>query len=153
MKQENPALGEVTPEPESKAPAPVVGTVLPPKLEIFAQCLAQGMTNSDAYRAAVKVRATTKPESIWTKSSQMANRVEVQQRVRELQEQLSIKSGETREKLTEELNEALKGCQEQADWKGAVQAVMAKAKLHGLVTDKIKNDTTTTGRLEVAWDQ
>ena len=58
--------------------------MLEPKLEIFAQALAIGKTESDAYRAMVP-KSKAKDESIWAMASKVASDHKVKLRVKELQ--------------------------------------------------------------------
>ena len=58
--------------------------MLEPKLEIFAQALAIGKTESDAYRAMVP-KSKAKDESIWAMASKVASAHKVKLRVKELQ--------------------------------------------------------------------
>ena len=60
---------------------------LTPQQEKFAQAIASGKSQADAYRAAYKVRPSTKAESIHEKASATAAMVKVQSRVRALQAQ------------------------------------------------------------------
>jgi len=58
--------------------------LLEPKLEKFAQALAMGKTESDAYRAMVP-KSKAKDESIWAMASKVASDIKVKLRVEELQ--------------------------------------------------------------------
>ena len=74
----------------------------------------------------------------------MLNRPNVQARIAQLQERACKRHDVTIDSLTLELNEARQ--QAQTDPKGAsahVAAIMGKAKLHGLITDK--QDTKVSG--------
>ena len=77
------------------------------KQEAFAQAIADGMTQADAYRHAYDVGVDTKPETIWSKASELMADGKVSGRVRELKEQLSAKQLWTREKSIEALEFAL----------------------------------------------
>lgn len=70
---------------------------LTPKQEAFAQAFVTGMNQSDAYRAAYKVRPGTKPESVNQNASRMMADINVASRVRSLQAELANKSLWTRE--------------------------------------------------------
>jgi len=65
---------------------------LTPKQEKFAQCVADGMSQADAYRTAYDCKPTTKPESIQDSAYKVMANPEVYQRVEELRAQLAEKS-------------------------------------------------------------
>lgn len=62
---------------------------LTPKQEKFAQCVADGMNQSEAYRAAFNVAPTTKPESVTVRASELMANSKVRGRVIELQAKLA----------------------------------------------------------------
>lgn len=62
---------------------------LTPKQERFAQCVADGMTQADAYRTAYDCAPTTKPESIQQVASQLMSDLKVSSRVQQLRDQLA----------------------------------------------------------------
>jgi hypothetical protein len=70
---------------------------LTPKQEAFAQAIADGMTQADAYRTAFNVKPTTKPQSIWDSASKVIANPEVAQRVAELKDKLEKKALWSRE--------------------------------------------------------
>ena len=70
---------------------------LTPKKEKFAQCVADGMSQADAYRTAFDVSPTTKPETVYKRASELMSNGEVSGRVAELREQLSAKALWTRQ--------------------------------------------------------
>ncbi|CAB4168888.1 hypothetical protein UFOVP581_13 [uncultured Caudovirales phage] len=82
--------------------------MLTPKQESFAQAIASGMTQADAYRHAYDVGADTKPETIWKRASELMEEGEVSGRVQELKEQLSKKALWTREMSVKALMTAYK---------------------------------------------
>lgn len=67
------------------------------KQESFAQAVADGMNQSDAYRAAYKVRPATKPESVNQNASRIMADVNVASRVKALQAELANKCLWTRQ--------------------------------------------------------
>jgi len=69
-----------------------------PKQEAFAQAIASGQNQSDAYRAAYKVRPGTKAESVNQNASRIMGNVNVVSRVKELRKSLENKGLWTREK-------------------------------------------------------
>jgi hypothetical protein len=58
------------------------------KQEAFAQCVANGMTQSAAYRSAYDVSPETKPEGIHVDASQLAAEPKVALRIKELRDLL-----------------------------------------------------------------
>lgn len=79
---------------------------LSPKQEKFAQCIADGMNQSDAYRAAYGCEGW-KPESIYSKSAALAATDKVKQRIAELKGALEQKALWTREDSVNTLKEVL----------------------------------------------
>ena len=65
---------------------------LTPKQEAFAQAIVTGVNQSDAYRAAYKVRPGTKPESVNQNASRIMADINVASRVAELRETVAKKS-------------------------------------------------------------
>lgn len=61
---------------------------LTPKQEKFAQCVADGMSQADAYRAAFDVGEDTKPESIYPEASKLMANHNIATRVQELKDKL-----------------------------------------------------------------
>lgn len=114
------------------------------KQEKFAQAIASGMSQSDAYRDAYDCTKMT-DKSVWEKSSELASNVKVSSRVKAIQAEISAKTVEktaiTREDLIAELEEArtaaMQGDRPQAG--AAVAATVAKGKLLGLQVDKVEH--------------
>ena len=74
------------------------------KQEGFAQCIADGMTQADAYRTAYSA-GKMKPEAIWAMSSKLAADHKVAIRIAELRLALESKALWTREKSVQVLSE------------------------------------------------
>lgn len=70
---------------------------LTPKQEKFAQAIADGMTQADAYRSAFNVKPTTKQEVVYVKASELMRDGKVSVRVDELKSALASKALWTRE--------------------------------------------------------
>lgn len=79
---------------------------LTPKQEKFAQCVADGMTQADAYRAAFNVGVNTKAETTIKRAGELMRDGAISGRVFELREKLTQKALWTREKSVEALLEA-----------------------------------------------
>lgn len=100
-----------------------------PKHEAFAQGLAKGKSQAEAY-------ADAGYKGDRTAASRLSTNVNVLSRVAELQEKAAEKTLVTVESLTEQLDRAY-GCAMANDQAAAaVSATMAKAKLHGLDIDR-----------------
>jgi len=70
---------------------------LTPKQEKFAQCVADGMSQADAYRTAYDCAPSTKAESIQVNACKLMADANVSQRVAELREMLTEKALWSRE--------------------------------------------------------
>lgn len=82
--------------------------MLTPKQEKFAQAVADGMSQADAYRTAFDVRPTTKAKTVQECASRLMGDHKVSARVKELQEKLSAKALWTREMSVKALIHAYK---------------------------------------------
>lgn len=114
--------------------------------EKFAQCVASGMTQSDAYREAYDVKPTTKATSVNVSASQLMSDPNISQRVEELRKPI-VKAAQIT--LESHLND-LKGLRNMAtkaeQYSAAISAEIARAKAAGLYTDKLQlsGDLTIT---------
>lgn len=118
---------------------------LTPKQERFAQCIADGMSQADAYRASYKVRQGTKPETIQQGASRLMANSNVSARVAELQQKLTEVSVWRREDSVRVLA-GIVG-EEGATRLERVSAVKELNAMHGfnkLVLDHTSNDGTMT---------
>ena len=127
---------------------------LTPKQEAFAQKYVECGNASEAYRYAYDVGEDTKPETIWENASRTLSDGKVSARVVELQEQARERHEVTMDRLTEELELARLQAMEDSKGAGAaVSAIMAKAKLHGLLIDKtdhtLSDGSMTPQRIEI----
>ncbi len=116
---------------------------LTPKQDKFARLVAEGKTQADAYRGAYDVSKNTKPETIQENASKLMANTKVSTRVEELRNKADIRTVETIEKLTNELNLALEMAMKLEQVAPAVSAINAKAKLLGLITDKVETKDVT----------
>lgn len=101
---------------------------LTPKQEKFAQCVADGMTQADAYRTAFDVGATTKPETVQANASRLMADSTVSARVAELRQQLSQNALWTRQNSVQALISVLSNPESQKDVIAAVKELNA---MHG----------------------
>ena len=111
--------------------------------EKFAQSVASGMNQSDAYRAAYKVKETTKPESVNQNASRLMADVNIASRVEELRAPI-VKAAQIT--LETHLND-LKGLRNMAtkaeQYSAAISAEVARGKAAGLYVDIVKSTVTT----------
>lgn len=119
------------------------------KQEKFAQVYVETSNASEAYRQSYNVKPDTKPESVWQAASTILADIKVSSRVLELQEEHRKRHNVTVDTLTAELDEDRKLARKVEQPSAAISAVMGKAKLHGLITDKrdhISSDGSMTPR-------
>ena len=107
-----------------------------PTLEAFAMIYVETGNASEAYRTAYDVSKDTTESSIWVNASKVKNNDKVALRIKELQELAQARHSITVDSLTNELEQARKTAQEAGQASAMVASIMAKAKLHGLLTDK-----------------
>ena len=102
-----------------------------PKQERFAQAVADGMSQADAYRVAFDVKATTKPETVQQSASRLMANPKVAARVKELQAALTQKGLWTREMSVKALVRAFKIAEASANASGMTGAVKELNAMHG----------------------
>lgn len=81
---------------------------LTPKRERFAQCIAGGMSQADAYRASYNVKPDTKQVSIHQRASALMANINIASRVAELRAEIAKKHLWTREMSVKALVSAFK---------------------------------------------
>ena len=108
------------------------------KQEAFCLAFIETGNASEAYRRSYDVGPDTKPETIWPAASRLMADSKVAARIREFREEaknLALVSVGT---LTQELEDArLHAMKDDKGASAAVSAVMGKAKLHGMLVDKV----------------
>lgn len=104
--------------------------MLTAKQEKFAQCIADGMNQADAYRAAYDA-ANSKPETVQKRASELMQNGEVAGRVRELQERMASLALWSREDSVRELAKIAKGEDAEAKPSDKVNAIKALNTMHG----------------------
>lgn len=112
--------------------------------EAFAQALATGKTQEDAYADAGFAPSRHH-------ASRLATKGNIRARVAELQGMAVKRTLVTIESLTEELEAARAIAIAEKQSSAAVAATMGKAKLHGLVVDKAKSDVNLNGEVSVTF--
>jgi hypothetical protein len=123
-----------------------------PRHEAFARAIFRGIFEPDLYptqgaayaAAGYTSRNIGKPGgSAEAAASQLLKKVKILDRVRELQAEAAQEVKETIDKCVAELNEDRRDAKAQGQHSAAISAVMGKAKLLGLVTDKHEDVTTS----------
>lgn len=114
------------------------------KQENFAQAVASGMNQSDAYRASYKVRPGTKLESINVNASKIMSDAKVAQRVAELRATVAKKACITLEGHLEELLLLRDRAANEKQYSAAITAEVARGKASGVVVDKSQLDVAVT---------
>lgn len=117
--------------------------MLTTKQENFAQAIADGMTQADAYRSAFNVGPKTKPESVWSKASVLMADVKVRARVDQLKAQLATKALWTREMSVK----ALVAAYEEGRPAEKVAAVKELNAMHGYNAPERLDITNSDGSL------
>ena len=112
------------------------------KQEMACQAFIETGCKSTAYRAAYNV-GKMKPNTINRKAFELFGTDTVTARVEELQAEHRAAHGVTIERLTEDLERAEKLAHEQGQAGAAVSAITAIAKLHGLMIDRSKVETSS----------
>jgi hypothetical protein len=101
------------------------------KQEKFAQAIADGMTQADAYRAAFDVREGTKPETVHDSASKMMAKPEVAQRVADLRKKLENKALWSREMSVQALVKAFKLAEKSGNPAAMTGAIKEINAMHG----------------------
>lgn len=110
--------------------------LLTAKKEAFAQAVASGMNQSDAYRAAYKVRPDTKPESVNQNASRIMADVNVASRVAEMRAPAAKKAQITLESHLEDLLMLRDRALEEKQYSAAITAEVARGKASGVHVER-----------------
>lgn len=109
---------------------------LTPKQERFAQEVASGKSQADAYRAAFNVRASTKPETIHKRASELMRSGEVAGRVEELRKPIVEEVGITLKGHLEDLKRLRNAAVQSGQYGAAITAEVARGKAAGIHVEK-----------------
>jgi DNA-binding transcriptional LysR family regulator len=121
---------------------------LTPQREKFAQAVASGMNQSDAYREAFKVRVGTKLSSINVNASKLMSDTKVLQRVEELRAPIAKRAQITLESHLEDLQRLRNMAVKAEQFGAAITAEVARGKAAGIVVEKGQiNLTNSDGSL------
>jgi phage terminase small subunit len=116
---------------------------LTPKQEAFAQAIVTGINQSDAYRAAYKVRPGTKAESINVAASKLMADAKVAQRVAELRATVAKKAQITLESHLDDLMRLRNMAAKEKQYSAAITAEIARGKAAGVHIEKSEQMVTT----------
>jgi len=118
---------------------------LTPKQEKFAQSVVSGMNQSDAYRAAYKVRPNTKPETVNQAASRIMSDSNVAARVAELREPVVNKAQMTLEAHLRDLMMLRNLAVNRKQISAAIAAEIARGKASGVHVEKSESTVKVTG--------
>jgi phage terminase small subunit len=117
---------------------------LTPKQEAFCLKYVECSNASEAYRHAYNVGENTKPETTWVKACELMATGKVSARVFELQKMAQERTMVTIESITKELEEARKLGKKTEQSSAMTAASMGKAKVNGLLVDKVDRKDEVT---------
>lgn len=117
------------------------------KQEKFAQCVSDGMSQADAYRASFEVNPSTKPETVQANASRLMANSMVAARVMELREALAEKALWTREDSIRALSRIASGGDDEAKPSDRVAAVKAINTMHGWDAPQKIDHTSSDGSM------
>lgn len=121
---------------------------LTPQREKFAQAVASGMNQSDAYRKAFKVRPGTKPLSVNQAASKLMKDANISSRVDQLRAPIAKKAQITLESHLEDLQRLRNMAVKAEQFGAAITAEVARGKAAGIVVEKGQiNLTNSDGSL------
>lgn len=120
--------------------------MLTAKQETFAQKIVEGMTQTDAYRAAYNTKKMT-DKSVWEKASELANDVKVAERIRELRDRIASKSIMTAQERMEWLTELVMG--QDASYSDRLKAIDIMNKMQGEYVQKVEADVKSEMTISV----
>lgn len=127
------------------------GTGLTEKQERFAQCLAEGMNNAEAYRAAYDAEGM-QPGTLYNEACKLAVHPKVSRRVAEILGEKRQRNSMFTEKQSDRVWRNVWRLAEGSEVPPAVQqsALALAAKMAGMLTDKVevKNETVDSKSIE-----
>ena len=112
---------------------------LSPQREKFAQAVASGMNQSDAYREAYRVRNGTKLSSVNVNASKLMNDAKVAQRVAELRAPIVKNVQVTLENHLRDLMALRNLATKEKQMSAAINAEIARGKACGLYVEKLQH--------------
>ena len=122
---------------------------LTPKQEAFAIAYIETGNASEAYRKAYNVNGKS-DNAVHVEASRLLATPKVSLRVKELQAAHQARHNVTVDSLTKELEDARDLATKNKQPSAIVQAVMGKAKIHGMLTDKHEHTGPGGGPIDIA---
>ena len=113
----------------------MVTVTLTPKQETFCLAYIEEGCASAAYRQAYNAERM-KPETVNRSAKELLDNPKITARIQELQEAHQSRHNVTVDSLTKELEDARDLATQNKQPSAVVQAVLGKAKIHGLLTDR-----------------
>ena len=126
------------------------GSDITVKQEAFALAYVETGNASEAYRRAYDVKPDAKPEGIWVDACKTLGKPNVALRVMQLKEQHAKRHDITVDSLTDMLVSDRELARKVEEPKAAIDAVMAIAKLHGKIIDKVEAKSQVQASVSVA---
>lgn len=120
--------------------------MLTPKQEKFAQAVASGMTQADAYRHAYNAENMA-DSTIWSRASELAADSKVSGRIKALQEAATIAALWSRELSIKTKRQALQLAMEKKDSRAIIQASESLDKQYGLEPARKVDITSSDGTM------
>ena len=123
---------------------------LTPKQEAFANAVASGMTQADAYRAAYNA-GKMKPATIQRNASALMSNSKIATRVSDLRKPIAEKAQITLESHLKDLEKLRDSAKEARQFSAAISAEIARGKASGVAVDKSEVKTVVhSGVLKVS---
>lgn len=114
---------------------------LTPKRESFAQAVASGMSQADAYRSAFDA-SRMKPETVQSAASRLMADSKVSARVEEIRAPVVKKAQITLESHLERLKQLSEKAEQDGQFSAAISAEVSRGKASGLYTEKIDHSSS-----------
>lgn len=124
---------------------------LTPKQEAFAQAVASGKSQSDAYRAAYTVAITTKADTVNQKASRLMSEGKVRARVEELRAPVVEAAQITLASHLERLRALSAAAEAGNQFSAAIAAEVARGKASGLYVEKTELTGANGGPVNMSW--
>lgn len=121
---------------------------LTPKQELFAQAVASGASQSDAYRTAYTVSDKTKPESVNQNASRLMANINIASRVAELRKPIAEAAQITLASHLERLQALSEAAEQGNQYSAAISAEVARGKAAGLYVEKSEISGANGGPVE-----
>jgi len=125
---------------------------LTPKQEAFCLSYMETSNQSEAYRSAYDVGENTKPQTIWADACRVMAKPLVAARVFELQQAAKERTLVTVESITKELDENRLKANDLDQVAPMNVATVAKAKIHGVMVDKVDHTSSDKSMTPVSDD-